>query len=975
MGALILLLLVATRRIKNVAVQKATKARAAKIAESVRREAAETETLEPAPAFLPQLVSISANFDPDISAQKAAELRAQWRKTVEDLSQTYSDEVRTLAAIRAEAIQKEQADNKERTALETERQRLVIKKQELEASRAEMTRDETRLNSEAAATDDAARRTRKAVQIKAEELANQPVPYTLLPYDGQLGTTRRPIIIECDDRSITFVCEGVTLTAPQLSGFPSDFNPVLAGTRALFEYWSVKDRQNASLKTPPPPYVLLVVRPQGTIAFYVARKLLEQFDQPYGYELVTDDLELTWPASEERARTVCRDAVERVLKERERIASGLQGQRFPVANELRYDNEHGVFVTEEVERLRAMDESVVVGGQRWKREPGSGTGGELPGAFESAGSGSRGPGGAGGPGPSGGEGGSGNAPAGPGTPGAFGRPSPSSYREFSSTFQGSSGPRLGGSGSGTGTGGSGRRSGGLRPFPEYESNSAAPLVPQGTGPIAAPRQPGGGYSRGPGGRSSGGAGTSSGGTGSSAPGSGASTPGTDPQLAGGPGPYPAPGTGTGTGNGTGPGGSGGIGPGTGSEVGSPSGSSGSGGPGFGTPRIGGGTEEAQGIPGFGLVGEGGSGSNALGQQARGPARQGRGGQGGVGSGGGQNLGSGQSFGGGTADGAEGGGIDPFAEGAAAAPGSGRATGPAQLSPDGLWADSSELSRGPTGSGSGSGSARGSSRVPGEFGPEGLFEEDGTAQGSGSGTAMRGAPGSAGSGGQPGGFGSEGSSSFGGSSDGFAPGPGAGVPGSGGGGQGAGSAGGGGATGGGGGGSGGAPGFGSPSDPAGAPSAGGVPVYGAAPGGRSSSGRGSRSGSAPEGMPVPRNLRSIGQEGPSNGEPRERRWGDPEHSGVIALERTVTIHIREEGVLLEDEPEISLKNGAAYRELKDRLSQTLDRHVSQWGRPPASFYWLPNVTFRIHPGGNQYYQALKALTDEWGIHSTSEQVLE
>lgn len=129
------------------------------------------------------------------------------------------------------------------------------------------------------------------------------------------------------------------------------------------------------------------------------------------------------------------------------------------------------------------------------------------------------------------------------------------------------------------------------------------------------------------------------------------------------------------------------------------------------------------------------------------------------------------------------------------------------------------------------------------------------------------------------------------------------------------------------------------------------------------------------MPVSRNLRSIGQDGPSNGETRERRWGDPEHSGVIALERTVTIHIREDGVLLEDEPEISLKNGTAYRELKDRLSHTLDHHVSQWGRPPASFYWLPNVTFRIHPGGNQYYQALKTLTDEWGIHSTSEQVLE
>ncbi len=75
------------------------------------------------------------------------------------------------------------------------------------------------------------------------------------------------------------------------------------------------------------------------------------------------------------------------------------------------------------------------------------------------------------------------------------------------------------------------------------------------------------------------------------------------------------------------------------------------------------------------------------------------------------------------------------------------------------------------------------------------------------------------------------------------------------------------------------------------------------------------------------------------------------------------------------PRSASRTGPPIANSKDRLSQTLDRHVSQWRWPPASFYWPPNVTFRIHPGGNQYYQALKALTDEWGIHSTSEQVLE
>lgn len=131
------------------------------------------------------------------------------------------------------------------------------------------------------------------------------------------------------------------------------------------------------------------------------------------------------------------------------------------------------------------------------------------------------------------------------------------------------------------------------------------------------------------------------------------------------------------------------------------------------------------------------------------------------------------------------------------------------------------------------------------------------------------------------------------------------------------------------------------------------------------------------MPVPRNLRAIGQGDPNarGGKPADRRWGTPDHNGSIALERTVTIDVKEQGVFLEDEPEISLRDGTAYRELKDRLAFTLDGHVGKWGRPPASFYWLPTVTFRIHPGGNQYYQALKALTDDWGLRSKVEHVLE
>ncbi len=891
MGALILLLLVTTRRMRHVAVEKAIEARQTKVAEELAARAkapappvlpdVPTKSLEPAPLYVPPAAIQLARPVPVVDEVAEAKLRSEWKSIVDELARDYSDQVKLLAAIRADTVLKQQEQEAEKTALEEEKGRIEKKKRKAYSLRQETAADVARLEQDKALLDGELKKVKRATNIKAEELANQPTPYTLLPYDGALGTTRRPIILECNERSITFRCEGIELAASQLSGFPSEYNPLLAGTRALHEYWVVRDRETATLKTPPPPYVLLVVRPKGTVAYYVARKLLEKFEHPYGYELVEEGRELTWPASDDDAVRICREAVERALTERDRVLARLadpgsggggdgggNGGRYPITGDLRYDGQGGEFVTDEVEQLRNLDDSVVVGGQRWKREPrgnggpGGGAGGgpldpgpsTLPTPFQaSRGGGRSGPGtgtpgtgnggsangGPAGTGPNqgepggasfgeaadsrlaaadpdsagggsrnggGGGTGTGSGPNGPEGAGSRSRSSGDSRSPGGSrTFEGSGGPRLGGGGSGD-----------LHPYHDLPSRPSEPDAPQGTGPITARNVPRLAHGQGRG------TGSAQGGT---ATGAG-----------------PGAGTGTGTGPATSP----------------PSGNIRGTGQGSGGAAAGGSSENPGSEEGTGLAGDGGTGGGANSDDATSDRTL-------------ASNGTGGSRGG--------------------APGTGSRS-----------RFSGQAGTGQAGSGDASSGAQGFGAT--DAGASGF--DPGTGGQAGSGASGGGTPGPAGGGGGSGG-----------------------------------SAGGGGAS------------SGMPGDAA--------------------------AGSAPEGMPVPRNLRAIGQQGPSGkpgtGKAAPRRWGEPDHSGTIALERAVIIDVKEDGVTVEDEPELTLKDGTAYRELKDRLAFTLENHVGKWGRPPASFYWLPNVTFRIHPGGNQYYQAMKALTDDWGLHSKVEHVLE
>ena len=286
MGALIFLLLITTRRIRAAAVNQATpQARPIPAPEP----APEPEPI--GPSLEDQLAVARVRVD-QLEVDREERLQHGERLAAEIDAATQLVEV-TAADADAAGLLAEQADR--------ERQNFEQQYQRLEAARVQQV--------------DAVVELEQRLDRERQRRARGSSRYVLLPFDGRNGTTRRPIFIECTSGHLRFVPENVELSAGNLAGSTASRNPLLAGARALGNYWSVHDRKSSSDEPVDPAYVLLVVRPGGSRAFYAARKLLAELGHPFGYELVDEELEIEWPEMDEPAAAVCRVAVEAAVRE------------------------------------------------------------------------------------------------------------------------------------------------------------------------------------------------------------------------------------------------------------------------------------------------------------------------------------------------------------------------------------------------------------------------------------------------------------------------------------------------------------------------------------------------------------------------------------------------------------------------------------------------------------------------------------
>lgn len=326
MGALIFLLLIATRRIR-AEVRAETVDEARRIVKVVEpREVVSTPQPKPKPdpappsPRQPPVVDETPPPPPQLPHVDWDHLLADFQQRRKQRQAGMDEQARSLALVvtgqqRADRGLRQLWDEKEilerhRVDLETS---LAPLQERAKTLREELNDLELEIRQ--------SRRRRAAVETR----------FAFLPFDGVSGTHRRPIFIECHPDRIEFASEKIGLTAAELNGFTIDDNPLLAGTRALIAYWEKWDAminsnqqgrqmQNQSEKTGKletrKPYVLIVVRPRGVHAYYIARKLLARLKTPIGYELVSDDMPLAWPGLDTRAATVCHEAIDRVLARR-----------------------------------------------------------------------------------------------------------------------------------------------------------------------------------------------------------------------------------------------------------------------------------------------------------------------------------------------------------------------------------------------------------------------------------------------------------------------------------------------------------------------------------------------------------------------------------------------------------------------------------------------------------------------------------
>jgi len=151
-----------------------------------------------------------------------------------------------------------------------------------------------------------------------QDATRRPRSYAVIPYEGPHGTYRQPIYIECRSDAIVIQPEGVCLTVSDFDGPLEACNPLDRALRAARELLLAQKKIQGNGSDE--PYPLLLVRPDGIPAYYVAREAMKSWRSEIGYELVGKDWDLEFPKADPEVGRVMRGAIAEAREERRRRA-------------------------------------------------------------------------------------------------------------------------------------------------------------------------------------------------------------------------------------------------------------------------------------------------------------------------------------------------------------------------------------------------------------------------------------------------------------------------------------------------------------------------------------------------------------------------------------------------------------------------------------------------------------------------------
>lgn len=319
MGSLILLLLVMTRKMQNDKNAIDAGAEASVLAASVPDRSGEIATLErqleAAQKSVADRLALAESLSSAVDERRSSieDLKAELEALQKQLKEAGGGEVhgsvagaikdaRQLKAQEAALIR--QLDVAEKTLLE---------KRALLAKATEASEDATVLLHEESS---ALVSLRKQLQSAEEEQQQVSGTATLLEFSNSTGTTRTPIVINVTAKGFELLPNGMSISAAEMEGFPVRDNPLLSAVLTAH-------RHRTKMAVTSEPYVLLLVRPDGALAFYGAQRILSEANIHYGYELMSEDQTLVVGKADPSEVPLVRTAIEEALERRKNLYSKL----------------------------------------------------------------------------------------------------------------------------------------------------------------------------------------------------------------------------------------------------------------------------------------------------------------------------------------------------------------------------------------------------------------------------------------------------------------------------------------------------------------------------------------------------------------------------------------------------------------------------------------------------------------------------
>ncbi len=314
MGALILLLLVTTRRLRDD-----QGGQVADVAPNNTGDSAD-DTKTPSPfassqwemspvddfVITPEVRQPSTNHEfsvallPPTKSKESEEDLVARRKQLKDLQERADQEVarqnqlrQRIAAANEQLKQSEfgstnyDAQLAELNAMRQQERRLG---EELKAQQQFLVQLKSELDEQSKLTDDGEQllHRRESALITLREIAKDKTSaasvgtdQTTIEFTNTDGTKRTPVIVNVTAAGFEFLPTGVKISMDDMEGFPNSDNPLLSGILA------VHDARNSQSVTSR-PYVLLLVRPDGSMPFYAAQRSLSKASIHFGYELMEE---------------------------------------------------------------------------------------------------------------------------------------------------------------------------------------------------------------------------------------------------------------------------------------------------------------------------------------------------------------------------------------------------------------------------------------------------------------------------------------------------------------------------------------------------------------------------------------------------------------------------------------------------------------------------------------------------------------